>query len=40
MVLGEAFPFSSIVGLILILSGSWFATRASKPWQLITGERK
>ena len=40
MVLGEAFPFSSIVGLILILSGSWFATRASKPWQMKTGERK
>lgn len=27
VVLGEAFPFSSIVGMILILSGSWFATR-------------
>ena len=26
-VLGEAFPFSSAVGMILILSGSWFSTR-------------
>lgn len=27
VVLGEVFPFSSIVGMILILAGSWFATR-------------
>jgi drug/metabolite transporter (DMT)-like permease len=27
VVLGEAFPLSSVVGMILILSGSWFSTR-------------
>ena len=34
MALGEAFPFSSMVGTILILSGSWFATRAGATWHV------